>query len=190
MYDRLNPAPGVRVAPVLIPRAKGLSMAQHNAAYGPMTNDKGEPKTGVAVRGVLQPFVRLCGPVGLGMLSTAHATVHLERTLPTRPVNPGQPRTPGRKTYQGRSNVGPKNPIFQAKLPHKIKLRRDEMARACNHVKQLHSEVVRFAGTVRGRDLARKYASVRREFLASFPESTRHIESVEKLHKLHLARAK
>ena len=174
-FDRCHPAPGVKVIGVPGMSVAHLSGAQQRLARASVLDDKGRIRPSIAMLGVLK-IHRLGGPVGLGMPSTAAVSPSLFSTIPTRNL-PGVPKTPGQKRYRGKTKSGPANMVFQNAIPTGIQMRRTEMVRQCNRVKQLHSRAVG------NNQLMREYLSIRANFLGSFPECATHLARVEQLHR-------
>ena len=174
-FDRCHPAPGVKVIGVPGMSVAHLSGAQQRLARASVLDDKGRIRPSIAMLGVLK-IHRLGGPVGLGMPSTAHCSVSLYKTLPTRGLS-GVAKTPGQKHYRGKTKPGPTNPVFQNRIPSKVEMRRAEMTRQCNRVKELHSRV---GNSQLALD---KYIAIRANFLAAFPECATHLARVEQLHR-------
>jgi hypothetical protein len=190
LYDSRNPAPGVRVAPMISPRPQGLTMSQASLA-----RTRGwkvtEDATGRVVANHSE--IRTGGPVGLGMLSAAKISDHALRNGPVRncpehlnsviPTTNAPLGTVRSGTKRRGAKKARKNTVCVYHMPTRREYRRKDGNRKLEYLRKTWLRLLGHGNP----KLEAEYEECRESLLVLYPERAGELRMIECIK--HLKRA-
>ena len=171
VFDRLHPAPGVKVLP--------CPMSKSNLSHTQAANRRRDDDH--VSWHVMKPTKR-CEPTGLGMPSTVRTVPSMVLATPGAPgtVRPGSRRRGHKKA--------PCNLGFSSRIKTQAQYHELEGQQFLARLRGMHTRIVTATGDVRG--LEDNYEKLRLKFVREFPLMKSHLARMEEVHESTLAPSK